>query len=97
MALLRCGVDGRLLEVAEHDDGAFAGEFQGGGEADALRGTGDQGDFASEALRGIHDDAGCGVRAPGCERQSRSVAGVASFLLRRIKIASSAAESRQQL
>jgi hypothetical protein len=35
----------RLLDVADDDDGAFLGEFQRGGQTDALGGAGDDGNL----------------------------------------------------
>ena len=51
-ALADCLVNGGLPNVADDDDGAFAGELEGGGQADALRGAGDEADLVRESWHG---------------------------------------------
>ncbi|MOA03019.1 hypothetical protein D3C78_1225010 [compost metagenome] len=42
-----------LIEVVDHDLGAFFGEFQRDGAADAAAGTGNDGDFALQSTHGM--------------------------------------------
>ena len=64
-ALGHSRIDTRLTHVANHDGGPFLGKFEGGGQANALGGTGDDADFAGQPLGGevVHgDEKGGGLK-----------------------------------
>ena len=52
LALLDDLVHSTLFDVADDDDGAFLGEFQRGGQTDALGGAGDDGNLVFESFHG---------------------------------------------
>jgi hypothetical protein len=52
LALLDDLVHRGLLDVADDDDGAFLGEFQRGGQTDALGGAGDDGNLVFKSFHG---------------------------------------------